>query len=273
MEKVTIRQPQARWSLPNLAELWAHRDLVYFLTWRDVVVRYRQAALGVAWAVIQPVTSMVVFSVVFGGLAKLPSGGIPYPLLALAALLPWNLFSGGVQRASTSLVGNSALLTKVYMPKLVIPLSAVLGGLVDFAVSVAVLAFMLLYYRASVTWTVLWVPALVALATTSALAVGLWLSAVNVQYRDVQQAIPFLLQIWLYVSPVAYSAKVVPAGPWRVLYMLNPMVGVIEGFRWALFGGDSPGLSVVVSIVVTAFVLASGLFYFKRTESSFADVV
>jgi lipopolysaccharide transport system permease protein len=272
-QRITIRRPSERWALPDLLELWNHRDLVYFLTWRDVVVRYRQAVLGVGWAVIQPVVTMVVFSVVFGGLAKLPSGGVPYPLLTLAALLPWNLFSGGVQRAGMSLVGNSALLTKVYLPKLVIPLSAVLAGLVDFTISVAVLVVMMLYYRTPISWAILAVPALVALTITIALAVGLWLSAINVQYRDVQQAIPFLLQVWLYVSPVAYSAKVVPAGPWRVLYMVNPMVGVIDGVRWSLFGGEPPGVSVLVSVGVTALVLASGLLYFRRTESSFADVV
>jgi len=272
-ERITWRRPQARVSFPDFGELWEHRELVYFLTWRDVVVRYKQAALGVAWAVIQPVTNMVIFSVVFGGLANMPSDGIPYPLFTLAALLPWNLFSGAVQRSSTSLVGNAPLLTKVYLPKIVVPLSAVLAGLVDFAISVVVLILMMAFYRFPPSAGIVCLPLFTILALACAFAVGLWLSSVNVQYRDVQQLVPFLMQAWMYVSPVAYSSKVVPAGVWTTLYMLNPMVGVIEGFRWSLFGGPVPVAPIAVSCVVTLVLLVSGLLYFRRTESTFADVV
>jgi lipopolysaccharide transport system permease protein len=257
----------------KLRELWEYRELLVFLTWRDVAVRYKQAALGVAWAILQPLLTMVIFSVIFGQLAKLPSDGIPYPIFSYAALLPWQLFAGALQRAGTSLVGNANLLTKVYFPRLIIPLSAVGAGLVDFAIAFVVLMGLMLWYGITPTWAILWLPLLVLFALLTALAVGLWLSALNVQYRDVQHAIPFLIQAWMYASPVAYSAGLIPSGKWRIVYGLNPLAGVIQGFRWALLGGQPPDELMLVSVVMVVVLLVTGLFYFRRMEKTFADVV
>lgn len=269
---ITI-EPSRGWVPLKLGELWEYRELLCFLTWRDVTIRYKQAALGVAWAIIQPLMTMVIFSVIFGQLAKLPSDGIPYPVFSYAALLPWQLFAGALQRAGTSLVGNANLLTKVYFPRLIIPLSAVGAGLVDFAVAFVVLLGLMLWYGIMPTWAMLWLPLLVLLALLTALAVGLWLSALNVQYRDVQHAIPFLVQAWMYASPVAYSAGLIPTGIWRIVYGLNPLAGVIQGFRWALLGGKPPDELMAVSVVMVVVLLATGLFYFRRMEKTFADVV
>jgi lipopolysaccharide transport system permease protein len=270
---VVVYEPsRGRVSL-RLRELWEYRELLYFLTWRDIKVRYKQAALGVAWAVVQPLITMVIFSVIFGRLAKLPSDGIPYPVFSYAALLPWQLFAGALQRAGTSLVGNANLLTKVYFPRLVIPLSAVAAGLVDFGISFLVLLGLMLYYGIPPTWRILWLPPLVLLALLTALAVGLWLSALNVRYRDVQQMIPFLVQAWMYASPVAYSAGLIPTGTWRIVYGLNPLAGVIQGFRWALLGANPPDELLLVSVVMVIVLLVTGLFYFRRMETTFADVV
>ena len=271
-------RPSKGWIPLNLADLWAYRELVYFLTWRDIKVRYKQAALGILWAVLQPVMIMVVFTVIFGRLAGLkPDAGIPqawYPVFSLAALLPWQLFQAALQRSSVSLVGNANLLTKVYFPRLIIPFSAVAAGLVDFLISLVVLFALMLAYGVPFTWNLLWLPLLVLLALMTALAVGLWLSALNVQYRDVQQIVPFLLQAWMYASPVAYSIDLIPAeGPWRLLYGLNPMTGVIQGFRWALLGSSPPDQLMVISIVMVIILLVSGLFYFRRMERKFADLV
>jgi lipopolysaccharide transport system permease protein len=258
----------------NLRELWEYRELLYFLTWRDIKVRYKQAALGVAWAVLQPLFTMIIFSVIFGQLAKLPSEGIPYPVFSFAALLPWQFFANALTHSSTSLVGNSNLLTKVYFPRLIIPLSAVTAGLVDFAISFIILLGLMLYYGIAPTWNILWLPLLILLALMSALSVGLWLSALNVQYRDVQYAIPFLVQAWMYASPVAYSAGLIPSdGIWRIIYGLNPMAGVIQGFRWALLGGNPPDILMAVSILMVFVFLMTGLVYFKKMEKSFADIV
>ncbi len=212
----TVYEPSRGWISLRLRELWEYRELLYFLAWRDIKIRYKQAALGVAWAVIQPLLTMVIFSVIFGQLAKLPSDGIPYPVFSYAALLPWQLFAGALQRAGTSLVGNSNLITKVYFPRLVIPISAVAAGLVDFAISFVVLLGLMAFYGITPTWAILTLPLFVLLAALTALAVGLWLSALNVQYRDVQHMIPFLVQAWMYASPVAYSAGLIPTGPWRI---------------------------------------------------------
>lgn len=269
----TVIEPAPQWVSLNLRELWEYRELLWFLTLRDIMVRYKQAALGIGWAVIQPVMMMVVFSLVFGTLAKLPSDGVPYPLFTFAALLPWQLFAGGLQRSSTSLVANSNLITKVYFPRLIIPLSAVLGGLVDFGISLLVLLGLTVFYGLHLTLAVLWLPALVLLAVCTALAVGFWSSALNVQYRDVQQAMPFLIQFWMYASPVAYSANLVPQGKWRFIYALNPMAGVIQGFRWALLGGTAPDAWMLVSVVVVVVLLVAGFAYFRRMEKTFADVV
>lgn len=258
----------------DLGELWEYRELLYFLTLRDVSVRYKQAALGVAWAVLQPLFTMVVFSVIFGQFAKLPSEGIPYPIFSFAALLPWNFFSTALSHAGTSLVGNSNLLTKVYFPRLIIPISAVAAGLVDFFISFIILLGLMMFYGIAPTWQILWLPLLLLLTMITALAAGLWLSALNVEYRDVQYAIPFLIQVWMYASPVAYSTGLVPkTGIWRIIYGLNPMAGVIQGFRWALLGGSPPDILFTVSILMTFVFLFTGLVNFKRMEKIFADVV
>ena len=257
----------------GLTALWQYRELLYFLTWRDIAVRYKQAVLGVAWAILQPVLTMVVFTVVFGQLAKLPSDGVPYPLFSFAALLPWQLFAGALQRAGGSVVASANLVTKVYFPRLLIPVSAVLAGVVDFAVSLVVLAGMMAWYGVPLTWRMLALVPLVVLAIVTALAVGTWFAALNVEYRDVGYIIPFLVQIWMYASPVVYSANMVPTGIWRVVYGLNPMAGVIQGFRWALLGTAPPGDLMWVSVVVVGALLASGVAYFRRVERNFADVI
>lgn len=265
--------PPLRWPELRLGDLWDYRELIYFLVWRDLKVRYKQAALGVAWAFLQPLVTVVLFTIIFGRLAKLPSDGIPYPVFALAALLPWQLFSAAVSGSSNSLVGSSNLLTKVYFPRLIIPIAAVVSTLADFAVSSILLAALMVWYGILPGLGVLLLPAFAVLALALALAVGLWTSALNVQYRDVQFALPFALQMMLYASPIAYSAALVPPGPWRVVYGLNPLVGIIQGFRWALLGAAPPGPLVWLSVMVTLALLVGGLFFFKRMEDSFADVI
>jgi lipopolysaccharide transport system permease protein len=269
---VEIR-PSKGWVALNLRDLWEYRELLYFLTWRDVKVRYKQTALGAAWAVLQPLFTMIVFSIVFGRLAKVPSDGIPYPVFAYCALLPWNFFAGALDRAGNSLVGSSNLITKIYFPRLVIPMSAVLAGLLDFAIAFVVLIAMMLYYGITPTGAIFTLPLFLLLALITALAVGLWLSALNVEYRDVRYTIPFLVQVWMYASPVAYSSTLVPP-QWRALFGLNPMAGVIDGFRWALLGqSNPPGALLGVSVVITVLLLIGGLLYFRRMEQTFADVV
>jgi lipopolysaccharide transport system permease protein len=275
---VTYLRPARGWISLNLSALWAYRELVYFLTWRDIKVRYKQAVLGVAWAIIQPIVNMVIFTLIFGRLAGMKTdASIPqewYPIFSFAALLPWQLFQGALQRSGISLVGNANLLTKVYFPRLIIPFSAVAAGIVDFLFSFLVLVGLMIYYHVPFNWNMLWLPALVLLALMAALAVGLWLSALNVQYRDVQHMIPFLLQAWMYASPVVYSIDIIPAhGPWRLIYGLNPMTGVIQGFRWALLGGNPPDQLIWISAVMVLALLVSGLFYFRRMERNFADMV
>ncbi len=241
-------------------------------------MRYKQAALGVAWAIIQPIISMIIFTLIFGRLAGMKTdAGIPqswYPIFSFAALLPWQLFQGALQRSGISLVGNANLLTKIYFPRLIIPFSAVSAGLVDFGAAFLVLLGLMVYYGVPFNWNMLWLPLLVLLALLAALAVGLWLSALNVQYRDVQHMIPFLLQAWMYASPVVYSIELIPVnGPWRLIYSLNPMTGVIQGFRWALLGGSPPDQWMLVSVFMVLALLVSGLFYFRRMERNFADMV
>lgn len=257
----------------NLLETWRYRELLYFLVWRDVIIRYKQAVLGVAWAVLQPVATIVVFSFVFGYLLGVNSGPVPYPVFALCGLLPWQLFSGALTRAGASVVGNSNLITKVYFPRLIIPLSAVLGGLVDFAISAAVLATVLVIYDIPPSARMLWLPVFVLLALATAAGVALWLSALNVLYRDVQYVVPLMIQLWMFLSPVAYSATAVPQGIWRFIYGLNPMAGVIVGFRWAILGGTAPDLLALVATAMVMVVLVSGLYYFRRAERTFADVI
>jgi lipopolysaccharide transport system permease protein len=263
------------WASLDLRELWKYHELLYFLTWRDILVRYKQAVIGVAWAVMQPLLTMIVFTVVFNRVLgiKSPSSDVPYAVFSFTGLLPWNFFSGALTRSGVSLVGNANLLTKVYFPRLVIPISAVLGGLVDLAISFLVLIGLMAAYGIAPTWNVVYLPFFVVLAFATALAVSLWLSALNVLYRDVQYAIPFLVQLWMFVSPVIYPIDKIPAGSLRVAFALNPMTGVIGGFRWALLGQQFPGSSLWISTAVVAALLVGGLFYFKRMERVFADVV
>ena len=274
---VIVIEPSRGWVSLRLRDLWEYRELLYFLVWRDVKVRYKQTALGIAWIVLQPVVSMVIFSVLFGGLLKVPSGGVPYPIFAYAALLPWNYFAASLSRSSTSVVGSAHLITKVYFPRLVIPISGVLSGLVDFGVAFLVLIGLMAYYRVSPTPAVVLLPAFLLLAMLTALGFGLWLSALNVRFRDVNYLIPFLVQIWMYLTPVVYGSTLIPER-FRFLLGLNPMTGVVEGFRWALLGNrladaQAPGVLFVISIAITLLVLVSGAIFFRRTEDSFADII
>jgi len=262
-----------RWAGLDLRDLWLHRDLFYFLVSRDLKIRYKQTVLGAAWAILQPLLTMVVFTLFFGKLAKIPSDGIPYPIFTFCALLPWQLFAHALTESSNSLVGNQNLITKVYFPRLVVPIAAVLGGLVDFAVAFAILLVMMFYYGVVPGWAIVTLPGFILLAVMTALGVGLWLSALNVKYRDVRYTITFLVQFWLFATPVAYPSSIVPA-KWRALYGLNPMAGVVEGFRWALLGKtEAPGAMLWVSVAVVILILVGGLYYFRRMEQEFADVV
>jgi len=266
-------QPSKGWVSLKLKELWEYRELLYFLVWRDVKVRYKQTALGVLWAIIQPVMTMVVFSLFFGKLGKMASDGIPYPIFSFAALVPWTFFSNGLTQASNSLVGSANLIKKVYFPRLTIPIATVLAGVVDFVLAFAVLLVMMLWYGITPTINVLWLPLFLLLALVASLGVSLWLSALNVEYRDVRYVVPFLTQFWLFATPIAYSSHLLPE-PWRTLYGLNPMVGVVEGFRWALLGtGTAPGPIVAVSALAALLLMTSGAFYFRRMEKTFADIV
>jgi lipopolysaccharide transport system permease protein len=268
-----IIKPSRGWVALDLRALWGYRELLYFLTWRDIKVRYKQTVLGIAWAIIQPLFLMVAFSIFFGRLAKVPSDGLPYPVFTFCALIPWQLFAHSFTQASHSLVENDRLITKVYFPRLVIPLSAVLAGLVDFVIGFIILLALMFYYGISPSGALWTIPVFVLLAGVSALAVGLWLSALNVRYRDVRYTIPFITQFWFFVSPIAYPSSIVPES-WRWFYALNPMVGVIEGFRWALLGkAEAPGSELIVSSAVVVILFICGLYYFRRMERTFADVV
>ncbi len=272
LPKLIIR-PSKGWVPLGLKELWEYRELLYFLIWRDIKVRYKQTALGAAWAIIQPLFTMIVFSIFFGRLAKIPSDGLPYPIFVYCALLPWQLFAHALTESGNSLVASQNLITKVYFPRLVIPISAVLAGLVDFVIAFVVLLGMMFYYGIVPTAATLTLPLFIVLAIATALAVGLWLSALNVQYRDIRYTIPFLTQFWLFITPIAYPSSLVPEA-WRTLYGLNPMAGVVEGFRWALLGTENaPGPMLAVSVGVVVALLVGGLYYFRRMEKTFADVV
>ena len=269
----TVIEPPKGWAPLALGELWKFRELLFFLTWRDIKVRYKQTALGAAWAILQPVLTMVIFSIVFGGLAKLPSEGIPYPIFTFTALLPWQLFAFALTQSSNSLVGSQNLVSKVYFPRLVVPFSSVLAGVLDFAIAFVVLMGMMAFYHVRLTSKVLFLPLFLLLALASALAVGLWLSALNVKYRDIRYVVPFLTQFWMYATPIAYSSSLIPE-KWRWLYSLNPMTGVVEGFRLAILGKSSLDLfSLGISASVVVLLLIGGLYYFKRMESSFADII
>lgn len=270
---VTVIHSSEPWFALHLRDLWTYRELLGFLVWRDVKVRYKQTALGAAWALLQPLLTMLVFTLLFGRLAKLPSDNIPYPLFVYTALLPWQLFAFALTESSNSLVSNQHLIRKVYFPRLVVPIAAVLVGLVDFAISLVVLFGMMIFYGVRPPATaILFIPFLL-LAVLTALGMGLWLSALNIQYRDVKYVVPFLTQFWMFATPVAYSSTLVPER-WRQLYSLNPMAGVVDGFRWSLLGAHTgSGGMLLISIAMVLFVLIGGLAYFKRMERSFADIV
>jgi lipopolysaccharide transport system permease protein len=272
---VRISPPSGWWAIP-FGELWEYRELVYFFVWRDIKIRYKQTAIGAAWAVLQPFLTMLIFSLFFGALAHIPSQGLPYPIFYYSALLPWMYFAASLQNATNTIVENQRVITKVYFPRLALPISAVLSGLVDFTISFLMFVAMMAYYHIHPTLAVFWMPVFLLMAVLTALGMGLWLSALNAIYRDVRYVVPFLVQFWMFASPVVYPSSLVSARwpNWAWLYGLNPMVGVIEGFRWSLTGhGDPPGRLVLISAGVVLVVLLSGLAYFQRMETTIADVV
>jgi len=265
--------PQRGWLAVDLAELWAYRELLYFFVWRDIKVRYKQTVIGAAWAVLQPLMTMLVFSLFFGRLARIPSQGLPYPIFYYCALLPWMYFSAAMQGATNIVVDHQRVITKIYFPRVVLPMAAVLSGLLDFAISFTAFIGMMVYYRIVPTGAIIWLPAFTLLAILTALGVGLWLSALNALYRDVRYVVPFLVQFWMFASPVVYPSSLVPE-KWRLLYGLNPMAGVIEGFRWALTGhGQPPGILLVASSAAVILLVLSGLVYYHAVEGTMADVV
>jgi len=266
-------EPSRSWVSLKLRELWEYRELLYFFTVRDIKVRYKQTAIGAAWAVIQPLFSMLIFTLIFGRLGKMSSDGLPYPIFSFCGLVPWTFFATSLQQSSLSVVSNARLLTKVYFPRLTIPVAPVIASVVDFAISFVVLLGLMMFYHVSPTIHVIWLPGFLLLAFITALGVGLWLSAINVIYRDVQYVIPFLVQFWMFATPIIYPSSKLP--PWaRAVYGLNPMAGVVEGFRWALLGRDTaPGPMLIVSTLAAIALLVGGVFYFRRMERNFADVV
>lgn len=271
--QLIIIQPSAGWSALRLHDLWVYRELILFMTWRDLKVRYKQTLLGASWAVLQPFLTMVVFSIFFGNLAKVPSDDVPYPIFSYTALIPWTLFSKALQDASRSLVASSHMITKIYFPRMILPLASVLAGVVDFFIAFIVLIAMMIYFGIMPTYNIWILPFFLLLTLITAVGVGLWLSALNVIYRDVGYVLPFLTQFWMFLTPIAYPSSLVPER-WQVLYAMNPMTGVVEGFRWALLGtGQAPGMMTAVSSIVAVIILVSGMFYFRRMERLFADMV
>jgi lipopolysaccharide transport system permease protein len=266
-------EPSKGWFAFRLHEVWSHRELLYYLTWRDLQVRYKQTALGALWAIIQPLIMMVIFTVVFGTFAGIPSDGLPYPIFAYTALVPWNFFSSALNRCIASLVGNANIISKVYFPRLIVPLSATLSGFVDFAISLGILVGMMFWFGFVPSWRILFLPLFIGLALLTAFGIGLWFAALNVKYRDIGYGVPFLIQLWMYASPVAYPVTLVPE-KWRMLYNLNPMVGVIEGFRWGLLGKESPDFgAMAISAFAVLALMVGGMVYFKRTERTMVDVI
>jgi lipopolysaccharide transport system permease protein len=267
-------KPSSGLAALNLRDLWLYRELVFFMIWRDIKVRYKQTLLGALWAIIQPVLTMLVFTFLFGRIAKVPSDGIPYPIFSYTALLPWGLFVTALNQASRSLTSNHNMITKIYFPRLILPIASVLGGLVDFVIAFMVLIGLMLYYKVLPSWINLWtLPLFLLLAILTALGVALWLSAINVQYRDVNYALPFITQFWLFITPVAYSSSVI-SGSWQLVYSLNPMAGVVNGFRWALLGsGNGPDALLWISVAISFLILFSGLIYFRNMEKTFADTI
>jgi lipopolysaccharide transport system permease protein len=269
----TRREPSSGWAWPRLRELWEYRELLFFFAWRDIKVRYRQTVMGALWAIIQPFLTMVIFSLFFGRLANVPSDGVPYPIFSFSALVPWTFFANALTQASNSLVFNANMVKKIYFPRLALPIATVVAGVVDFAIAFIVLLGIMFYYGFVPTINILWLPFLLLLALVTSIGVSLWLSAMNVQFRDVRYTIPFITQAWLFLTPIAYPSSLL-SEPWRTVYGLNPMAGVIEGFRWALLGTDTaPGNMIVVSTLVALVLLISGAFYFRRMEQRFADVL
>jgi len=269
----TRRKPSGGWAWPKFRELWEYRELLFFFVWRDIKVRYKQTVLGALWAIIQPFFTMVVFSLFFGRLAKIPSDNLPYPIFSYSALVPWTFFANALTQASNSLVVSANMIKKIYFPRLTLPIATVLAGIVDFVLAFIVLLGMMLYYHLVPTVNIIWVPLFLLLALITSLGMSLWLSAMNVQFRDVHYTIPFLTQAWLFVTPIAYPSSMLPE-PWRTLYGINPMAGVVEGFRWALLGTDTPpGPMLILSSVVALTIFITGAFYFQRMEQSFADVL
>ncbi len=273
MEEIPIHriEPSRGWVSLKLDELWEYRELLYFLTWRDIKVRYKQTALGVAWAILQPFLTMVVFTFI-RSLAKIPSDGLPYPVFCFAALVPWTFFANGLTQSSNSLVGSANLITKVYFPRLTIPLATVLSGVIDVLLAFGLLLLMMVYYGVRPSWQIVYLPLFLLLALITSLGVGLWLSALNVQYRDVRYIVPFLAQFWMLATPIAYPSSLIQE-PWRTVFGLNPMAGVVEGFRWALLGRGAPGKLLIVSSLVSILALIGGAFYFRKMEKTFADLV
>jgi lipopolysaccharide transport system permease protein len=266
-------EPTRGWTLLKLRDLWEYRELLLIFVWRDLKVRYRQTVVGVLWAIIQPVLTMVIFSIFFGRLAKIPSDEIPYPIFSFAALVPWTFFANTINQASNSLVNSADMIKKIYFPRLTIPIASMLAGIIDFFLAFIVLLGMMLYYGFVPTINILWFPVFILLAMMTSLGVSLWLSALNVQFRDVRYMIPFITQAWLFATPVAYPSSML-SEPWRTLYGINPMVGVVEGFRWALLGTDTaPGPMMIVSFAVASLILISGVYYFRRMEKNFADII
>ena len=265
-------RPAGAWHHIDLRAIWDYRELVYYMVWRDIKVRYKQTVLGVGWALIQPIASMIMFTVIFGRLAQLPSEGVPYAVFTLAALLPWQLFSGAFNGAANSVASNAGIITKVYFPRLIIPIASVVATLVDFGVSLLLLGVVMAWYGVAFLPTLVFIPLFAAMALLTALAAGLWSAALNVKYRDVRYVMPYLLQLWLFASPVAYSVTLVPER-YQAVYALNPLVGVIQGFRWALFGGPSPWSLMLGSSAVAIALLIGGLFYFRKAEDAFSDLV
>lgn len=272
-EDIILIRPSKGWGSLNLREIWIYRELVYFLTWRDLKVRYKQTALGAGWAILQPVLSMVVFSIFFGGLLNVPSEGVPYPIFSYAALLPWGVFAKALNDTGRSLVSNRAMLTKIYFPRMVIPLASVFSSMADFLIAFIVMLGLMFYYQIAPTANTWTLPFFLLLAVITALGIGLWLSAMNVLYRDIGYMIPYITQLWFYLTPIVYPASKVPER-WQFFYALNPMVGVVEGFRWALLGtADAPNPMIAVSAAIAIVIFISGMFYFRRMERTFADMV
>jgi lipopolysaccharide transport system permease protein len=270
---LTIIEPSSGWRAINLRELWRYRELLYFLTWRDVKVRYKQTAIGVVWAVLQPFLTMVIFTVLFGRLAKIGTGSIPYPVFSYSGLLPWTFFASAINLAGLSLVSNANMIAKIYFPRLLMPAAAVLGATLDFCIAFVVLLIMMLYYGIAPGLAAFTLPLFLALAIFTALGISLWLAALNVKYRDIRYVIPFLTQVWLFLTPVLYPSSMIPE-KWRLVYGINPMSGVVEGFRWSLLGSEkAPGPMILVSIAVVLLLFVGGLFYFRRMERDFADVI